>query len=121
MPRRARLRIADVPWHIVHRGNNRSACFFDERDYGYFLKKLQLHATEQNIAIHAYVLMTNHVHLLATPETRDGISVFMKQLSQNYTQYINRTYRRTGGLWEGRYKSSLIDAETYLLSCYRYI
>ncbi len=121
MPRQARLRIAGVPWHIIHRGNNRGTCFFDERDYCYYLEQLQLHATEQDVAIHAYVLMTNHVHLLATPETLEGVSVFMKRLSQNYTQTINRTYRRTGGLWEGRYKSSLIDAQTYLLSCYRTI
>ena len=121
MPRRARLSIARIPWHIIQRGNNRSACFFNIGDYQYFLTTLQVLAKEFKCSVHAYVLMTNHVHLLLTPEYVDSVSWMMKNLCQKYTQFINRKYERTGTLWEGRFKSCLTQDELYILTCYRYI
>lgn len=78
-------------------------------------------ATDQGLAIHAYVLMTNHVHLLATPEFEESLSKTMQSVGRRYVQYFNHTYQRTGTLWEGRYKSTLIQSERYLLTCMRYI
>jgi putative transposase len=121
MPRRARLAIAGIPWHIIQRGNNRSACFYAEDDYLVYLDHLQQQAEEFCCAIHAYCLMTNHVHLLLTPETNDGPSLMMKNLGQRYVQYVNRTYRRSGTLWEGRFKSCLAQNGPYILNCYGYI
>ena len=121
MPRRARLAIAGVPWHIIQRGNNRSACFYSEQDYHYYLQTLQEQASRNDCAIHAYVLMTNHVHILLTPGKETSPSLMMKHLGQRYVQYINRTYRRSGTLWEGRFKSCLAQEEDYVLICYRYI
>jgi len=121
MPRRARLRIAGAPLHIIQRGNNRSACFFADHDYGCYLHHLEELAARYVCSIHAYVLMTNHVHLLLTPGRRDGASLLMKHLGQRYVQYINRVYDRSGTLWEGRFRSSIVQAESYLLRCQRYI
>lgn len=121
MPRRARIAIAGIPWHIIQRGNNRADCFHSVRDYRYYLRTLSDQAVKHGCAVHAYVLMTNHIHLLLTPETTDGASLLMKQVGQRYTQYINRNYSRTGTLWEGRFKSCLTQEETYVLACYRYI
>ena len=121
MPRRTRLRLAGVPQHIIQRGNNRSACFYVDDDYRFYLDNLQELSEKNSVAIHAYVLMTNHVHLLVTPKEKDGVSCLMKFLGQRYVQYVNRTYRRSGTLWEGRFRSCLIDAENYLLLCQRYI
>ena len=121
MPRRARLAIAGIPWHIIQRGNNRSDCFFCENDYLYYLEQLQRQSLEFGCQIHAHCLMTNHVHLLLTPDARDGASLMMKNLGQRYVQYINRRYRRTGTLWEGRFKSCLAQDKHYALVCYRYI
>lgn len=121
MPRRARLAIANVAWHIIQRGNNRSACFYSENDYLVYLHLLGQLSLKYGCAIHAYCLMTNHVHLLLTPDTASGPSLLMKHLGQNYVQYINRTYERTGTLWEGRFKSCLAQDENYALHCYRYI
>jgi len=121
MPRRARIAIAGIPWHVIQRGNNRSACFYAEEDYRRYLETLQEQATRHGCAIHAYVLMTNHVHLLLTPNRPDGVALLMKHLGQRYVQYINRTYRRSGTLWEGRFRSCLTQREDYVLSCYRYI
>jgi len=121
MPRRARISIADIPHHIVQRGNNRDACFYSDQDYLFYLECLQEYAELTGCSIHAYVLMTNHVHLLVTPQTTDGIGVMMRRLGQRYVQYINRTYKRSGTLWEGRYKSCITSEETYVLACYRYI
>jgi putative transposase len=121
MPRRARLSIPGIPWHIIQRGNNRSTCFHAEEDYQFYLQYLQEFALKYRCAIHAYVLMTNHVHLLLTPEKPDSASLLMKHLGQRYVQYINRTYRRSGTLWEGRFRSCLAQTEDYLLACYRYI
>lgn len=121
MPRRPRIKLAGMPQHIVQRGINREPCFFADEDYFSYLHWLQKAAADWHCAIHAYVLMTNHVHLLVTPETETGIAKLMQAVGRRYVQYINRSYRRTGSLWEGRYKSSLIQAETYLLTCMRYI
>ena len=121
MPRRARLAIANVPWHIIQRGNNRSACFFSEQDYFYYLYLLKKQSEKHGCAIHAYCLMTNHVHLLLTPSEPSGPSLMMKHLGQCFVQYINRTYQRSGTLWEGRFKSCLAQNENYALHCYRYI
>ncbi|MFK7975699.1 MAG: transposase [Halioglobus sp.] len=121
MPRRARLAIAGIPWHIIQRGNNRSACFFTDDDYVYYLNQLAQQSRKFGCHIHAYCLMTNHVHLLLTPESADSPSLMMKNLGQCYVQYVNRSYRRTGTLWEGRYKSCLAQDESYALACYRYI
>ena len=121
MPRRARLAIAGIPWHIIQRGNNRSACFFSDDDYRHYLDRLSDLAEKYSCAVHAYVLMTNHVHLLLTPEKTDSASLLMKHLGQRYVQYINKTYRRSGTLWEGRFRSCLTQEDNYVLSCYRYI
>lgn len=121
MPRRARLSIPGIPWHIIQRGNNRSVCFHAEEDYQFYLHYLEEFSTKFGCAVHAYVLMTNHVHLLLTPQHADSASLLMKHLGQRYVQYINRTYRRSGTLWEGRFRSCLTQTEEYLLACYRYI
>ena len=121
MPRRARLALAGIPWHIIQRGNNRQACFFATADYQRYLQDLGQQAGKFGCLIHAYCLMTNHVHLLVTPERADSAGLMMKHLGQRYVQYINRTYRRSGTLWEGRFRSCLAQEETYVLACYRYI
>lgn len=121
MPRRPRLALPGIPWHIIQRGNNRSVCFYAEEDYRKYLDTLQEQATKYGCAIHAYVLMTNHVHLLITPEKPDSAALLMKHLGQRYVQYINRVYRRSGTLWEGRFRSCLTQSEDYVLACYRYI
>lgn len=121
MPRRARLAVAGIPWHIIQRGNNRQACFFTAADYQRYLQDLGQQAGKFGCRIHAYCLMTNHVHLLVTPERADSAGLMMKRPGQRYVQYINRTWRRPGTLWEGRFRSCLAQKETYVLACYRYI
>jgi putative transposase len=121
MPRRARLSLAGIPWHIIQRGNNRSECFFAEQDYRLYLQFLQELARRFDCAVHSYVLMTNHVHLLLTPACKNSAALLMKHLGQRYVQHVNRTYRRSGTLWEGRFRSCLTQSENYVLACYRYI
>jgi len=121
MPRRARIKLAGIPVHLIQRGNNRSACFFAEDDYQYYLEHLGEACKKYSVELHAYVLMTNHVHLLMTPEEGEGPSQVMKYLGQRYVQYVNRTYRRSGTLWEGRFRSCLVGEEAYFLGCHRYI
>jgi putative transposase len=121
MPRRPRLSLPGIPWHIIQRGNNRAACFHAEEDYQFYLHYLKEFADKFGCAIHAYVLMTNHVHLQLTPSKVDSAALMMKHLGQRYVQYINRTYRRTGTLWEGRFRSCLTQTEDYVLACYRYM
>nr|WP_254722184.1 transposase [Gilvimarinus xylanilyticus] len=113
--------LAGCPQHIIQRGNNREACFLADDDCASYLRYLEDAANGYEVAIHAFVLMTNHVHLLATPANKDGISRMMQALGRRYVQYFNHTYQRTGTLWEGRYKSTLVDSETYLFTVYRYI
>lgn len=121
MPRRPRIHLDGVPLHIVQRGHNRAPCFFAEEDYFAYLHWLGEALIEHECALHAYALMTNHVHLLLTPKRAQAVPKLIITLGRRYVQYINRSYRRTGSLWEGRYKSSVIQAETYLLTCMRYI
>ena len=121
MPRRARLLVPGVPVHLIQRGNNRSACFYANEDYRFYLEHLAEQAAKHDCALHAYCLMTNHVHLLTTPRHEDSLGQFMKALGQRYVQYVNRTYRRSGTLWEGRFRSCLLQEEAYVLACYRYI
>ena len=121
MPRRARISLPGIPWHIIQRGNNRSVCFHAEDDYQFYLHYLQEFADRFGCRLHAYVLMTNHVHLLLTPEEEDSAALMMKHLGQRYVQYVNRTYGRSGTLWEGRFRSCLTQSDDYVLACHRYI
>lgn len=121
MPRRARIILPGVPVHLIQRGNNRTACFFADEDYRFYLDNLAEQAVKHGCAVHAYCLMTNHVHLLLTPQRDSSLGGMMKALGQRYVQYVNRTYRRSGTLWEGRFRSCLLQEEAYVLACYRYI
>ena len=121
MARKPRFNLVGVPQHVIQRGNNREPCFFAEADYRLYLDSMQESAAKFGCLIHAYVLMTNHVHLLVTPQVEHGISQMMQSLDRRYVRYINGAYRRTGTLWEGRYKASLIESSQYLLTCMRYI
>ena len=121
MARLPRFCPSGLPQHIIQRGNNRSICFADNQDFAAYAHWLYEYAIKFKVDIHAWVFMTNHIHLLATPSTDDGISLMMQALGRRYVQYFNFTYQRSGTLWEGRYKSSVVDTENYLLICYRYI
>ncbi len=121
MPRRARLSLPGIPWHIIQRGNNRAVCFCAEQDYRRYLDELADLSRRFACRVHAYVLMTNHVHMLLTPEKADSAARLMKHLGQRYVQYFNRAYRRSGTLWDGRFRSCLTQSEDYVLACYRYI
>lgn len=121
MPRKPRFTLPGIPQHVIQRGNNREPCFLAEQDYRRYLSELQATAEKFHCRIHAYVLMTNHVHLLMTPMREEGIGDTMQALGRRYVYYINKTYQRTGTLWEGRYKASLVDSEGYLLTGMRYI
>ncbi len=121
MARLPRFVILGQPQHVIQRGNNREVIFVSDDDYQFYLESLREACNKHQCDIHAYVLMTNHVHLLMTPNTENGISKVMQSLGRRYVQYFNYTYDRTGTLWEGRYKATLIDSEHYLLTCSRYI
>jgi putative transposase len=121
MARLPRFFAEDQPLHIIQRGINRDPVFGSEPDYLFYLDCLERAAGEHGLAIHAYVLMTNHVHLLATPSHEESVPKTLQSVGRRYVQYFNYTYRRTGTLWEGRYRATVIDAETYLLTCMRYI
>ncbi|GAB1270016.1 transposase [Aurantivibrio infirmus] len=121
MARLPRLYAPGCAQHIIQRGSNRQACFFDTADYTVYLDKLHEFSEKFEVAIHAYVLMTNHVHLLATPADEFCVSKMMQSLGRYYVRYVNTVYRRTGTLWEGRYKSTIVDTENYILTVYRYI
>ena len=107
--------------HIIQRGHDRQACFYAYADYQFYLRHLEEQAIDHGCLVHAYVLMTNHVHLLATPDSRYGVSLLMKNLNQRYVQYVNGVYGRSGTLWGGRFKSCLTETDNYALACYRYI
>ena len=121
MPRLPRLKLPNTPLHIIQRGNNRSVCFGSDEDCLFYLDHLADISAKMGVAVHAYVLMTNHVHLLATPQDAEGVSQLMKRLGQRYVQHFNRAYRRTGTLWEGRFRSCVVGEEKYFLGCHRYI
>jgi putative transposase len=121
MARRPRLVLPAVPLHIIQRGNNRNPCFACETDYLVYLTLARQYAAEAACQVHAYVLMSNHVHLLLSSGNANGPSVLMRRLGQHYVQYFNRRHARTGTLWEGRFRSCLVEDERYLLVCQRYI
>jgi putative transposase len=121
MARLPKFVIPDQPQHVILRGNNRAEIFCADADYSFYLEKLKLACDKQGCSVHAYVLMTNHVHLLITPHLEQSLGKAMQMLGRYYVQYYNFCYRRTGTLREGRYKATLIDSEAYLLTCMRYI
>ncbi len=121
MARLPRFFAPGVPLHVIQRGNNRSRLFDQITDYQVYSEWLQEAAQSNGCAIHAYVLMTNHVHFLVTPTHEDSLPKTFQSLGRRYVQYFNKTYERTGTLWEGRYRATLIESETYLLTCCRYI
>ncbi len=121
MARLPRFVLPGQPQHVIQRGNNRQNIFANEEDYQFYLDKLGDAATRFGCDIHAYVLMTNHVHLLVTPHEENSIGKMMQSIGRYYVAYFNHRNKRTGTLWEGRYKASLIDSEHYLLTCMRYI
>lgn len=121
MPRKPRFYLPGVPVHIVQRGNDRQPVFFVEQDYRQYRDRLKEGAEQCGCEVHAYVLMTNHVHLLVTPQHREAVSRMIQHVGRHYVGYINREYRRSGTLWEGRHKGSLISAAEYFLACSRYI
>lgn len=121
MARLPRLTVAGYPHHLIQRGNNRQAIFAASADYETLLAMVEEHSRQASVAIHAYVLMSNHFHLLATPATVEGIPQMMQAVGRRYVRYFNQRQGRTGTLWEGRYKSTLIQAERYLLACMAYI
>ena len=124
MPRAKRLDLPGVTQHVVQRGNDRQACFFRPVDYVRYLQDLREAAFKFECHVHAYVMMTNHVHLLVTPPVAGAVSRMMQTVGRRYVRYVryvNDDIGRTGTLWEGRYKSSLVDSERYVLTCYRYI
>ena len=121
MPRPPRIEIAGIPLHVVQRGNNRAACFFGDIDRRFYLKCLLESAGRRGCTIHAYVLMSNHVHLLMTPTRAGAASMMFQDLGRRYVRTINEVQGRTGTLREGRFKSNLVDGETYFMICHRYI
>ena len=121
MPRVPRPVVPGQPMHITQRGNNRMAMFETPEDYGHFRETLRITSEHGRCAVHAYVFMTNHVHLLVTPDDAEGPARMMQALGRRYVSYFNHRYGRTGTLWEGRYRSTLIDSAHYLLTCAQYI
>ena len=121
MPRRPRLDLPGLPQHVIQRGNNRQACFFQEQDYTTYLRFLHEHSTAARVEVHAYVLMTNHVHLLLSGQRHGAVSTLMQDMGRHYVRYINGSYGRSGTLWEGRFKTCHVQDERYLLTCLRYI
>ncbi len=121
MPRRARMYIPGLPYHVVQRGSNREACFIEPENYQFYLELWQQLSQRYGVDVHAYCLMTNHIHFLATPSRESSLSDTLKVVGSRYAYYINKKYQRTGTLWEGRHKASLVQQDRYLLVCYRYI
>ena len=121
MPRRARMYLPGLPYHIVQRGNNREVCFVEPENYQIYLELWRECSKRYGVAVHAYCLMTNHIHFLVTPEHSDSISRATRVIGSRYAYYFNKYYHRTGTVWEGRHKSSLVQTDRYFLSCSRYI
>ena len=121
MPRRKRMYLPGLPYHIVQRANNREAWFIEAENYRFYLELWKECTKRYGIAVHAYCLMTNHIHFLVTPESPDAICRAMSVIGSRYTYYFNKIYKRTGTIWEGRHNSSLLQRERYFLSCCRYI
>lgn len=121
MARLPRYAVPGQPQHVIQRGNNRSPIFADRADHERFQKVLLDGCARFSCCVHAYVLMTNHFHLLMSAQTTDGVSKTMQSVGRRYVGYFNQRYGRTGTLWEGRFRSVPIDSERYLFTCYRYI
>ena len=121
MARQPRLTVPGYPHHIIQRGNNRQNIFHASADYQLFLSLLLDAATQHKVAIHSYVLMSNHYHLLTTPQDQNGLTLMVQQVGRSYVRQFNRRYERSGTLFEGRFKSTLIQTERYLLACMAYI
>ncbi len=121
MARLSRVCPIGMPQHVIQRGNNRQVCFADEQDFAAYAGWLKGYSKKYQVDIHAWVLMTNHVHLLCTPRGQNAVSHMMQSLGRHYVRYFNFSYKRTGTLWEGRFKSCLVQEETYLIQLYRYI
>jgi len=121
MARLARITPSEIPIHVIQRGNNHQIVFAQEADFKAYLNWLKDYSNKYHVKIHAWCLMTNHVHLLCTGKTEDGISKMMQSIGRQYVRYFNQKYKRTGTLWDGRYKSCLVEAESYLFGLYRYI
>jgi len=121
MGRKKRFNLVGIPQHVIQRGNNREPCFYQQDDYTHYLNLLEKTALKHGCKIHAYILMTNHVHLLVTPELEQSVTEMMQSLGSQYVRYFNKKHNRTGSLWEGRFKSSLVDSDAYLFICMRYI
>ena len=121
MPRHARCAISNIPYHIVHRGNNHQPIFKQDMDYHYFLGLVQDAKEKYPIKLYSYVLMSNHIHMLLESHADGALPAFVKHIAQKYAQYVNRAFGRSGTLWEGRYKSSAVASDYYLLACSRYI
>lgn len=121
MPRPLRFELTGIAQHVLQRGNNRQPAFFADDDYRRYLECLAGAAPRHGCEVHAYVLMSNHVHLLVTPHRPDGLAKLMQSIGRQYVRYVNDRYRRSGTLWEGRYKAGLVGGGDYLLSCCRYI
>jgi putative transposase len=121
MARRLRYILPGVAVHLVQRGVNRAACFRTQSDYLVYLSQLRELCTKYGCAIHAYCLMTNHVHVLLTPNTAEACTLVMRDLGRRYVPYFNRRHERTGTLWEGRFRSCIVESASYVLACYRYI
>lgn len=121
MARKPRLNLIGIPQHIIQRGNNRQACFASNEDMAAYMHWLHESAEEYGVQIHAWVLMTNHMHLLATPTEADAVSKMMQRLGRYYVRYFNQSYKRSGTLWEGRFKSCLVSDDDYFILCQRYI
>jgi len=121
MARLPRISPVNVPVHIIQRGNNRQVCFVAEEDYGRYAGWLKEYAKKYRVEVHAWVLMSNHVHLLCTPRLEGAVSQMMQSLGRSFVRYFNYEYQRSGTLWEGRYKSCLVQESRYLLEVYRCI
>ena len=121
MPRQSRLVLPGLPLHVIQRGNNRMRCFEEHSDFLVYLALLKDALQRHRVLLHAYCLMGNHVHLLVAPQSGDGIATFMHRIGQRYAYYFNRKYSRTGTLWEGRFRSCVVQSRGYILECHRYI
>ena len=121
MARQPRLTVPGYPHHVIQRGNNRQPIVLDDADRLRLLALLAEHTARCKVALHAYVLMDNHFHLLATPETQDGLPQLMQAVGRSYVRYFNNRHGRSGTLWEGRYKSTVIETDSYFLPCMVYI
>lgn len=121
MARQPRIELTNIPQHVIQRGNNRQICFASDEDFSAYAHWLKEYSSKFNVSVHAWVFMTNHVHLLCTPGQPKAISQMMQAIGRQYVRYFNHTHQRTGTLWEGRFKSCLVQEDDYLLQLYRYI